>query len=162
MKRTVLAAIAAVWFLSLLAGSAVSATSPALTAARRAIDAGNRRYLSALEAGDARAFASLYALDGIQMPSSGTPIVRGRAAIAAQTANDLKSTKYLDGRIVTTNVAVFGDRAYETGRYSFTYREAGKQSAKLTGRYFVVWARQPNGSYLIQTDSGFPRACPSR
>jgi hypothetical protein len=37
-----------------------------------------------------------------------------------QTAADLKATRYLDGSIVTSNVAVFGTTAYETGRYTFT------------------------------------------
>jgi hypothetical protein len=33
---------------------------------------------------------------------------------------------------------VFGGLAYETGRFSFTYREKGKQPATFAGRYFVV------------------------
>ena len=128
--------------------------------ARTAINAGNHRYLATLEAGDAAGFAALYAVDGLQMPSSGQPIVRGRAAIAAQTADGLKTTTYTGGSIVTTNVAVFGPVAYETGRYSFTYREKGKPQATATGRYFEVWERQADGSYLIKVDAGFPSACP--
>lgn len=127
--------------------------------AYKAIGAGNRRYLATLRAGDAQGYAALYAVDGIQMPSSGRPIVRGRATILHQTADDLKTTTYLDGSIVTTNVAVFGMTAYETGRYTFTYQEKGKQPATATGRYFVVWERQPSGEYLIKVDAGFPAAC---
>jgi uncharacterized protein (TIGR02246 family) len=140
--------------------AAASAPSAAEAAARRAIDAGNRLYLAKLEAADATGYAALYAGDGIQMPSAGGPIVRGRTTIAAQTADSFKIIKYLRGSIVTTNVAVFGDHAYETGRYSFTYREKEKQPATTTGRYFVVWQRQTDGSYLIQVDSGFPAICP--
>ena len=146
--------------IALWAQPATAAANALETAARAAIDKGNGRYLAALRAGDARGFAALYAVDGIQMPSSGRPIVRGRAAIAQQTADDLKTTTYTGGSIVTTNVAVFGSAAYETGRYSFTYREKGKQPVTATGRYFEVWERQPDGSYLIKVDAGFPAACP--
>jgi len=128
-------------------------------AARAAIDVGNRRYLEALIAGNASGFAALYEPDGVQMPSWNSPIVRGRAAINTQTAADLKTITYLHGDIKTANVAVFGSVAYETGSYSFTYRQKGKQPATTTGRYFVVWQREANGSYLIKVDSGFPPAC---
>lgn len=147
--------------LALWSGAALADSgNPQVTAARRAIDAGNRRYLAALEQADAAACASVYAVDGIQMPSSGRSMTVGRATIAAQTAQDLKDTKYIGGSIATTNVAVFRDLAYETGRYTFTYREKGKQAAVAVGRYFVVWQRQPDGSYLIKVDSGFPQVCP--
>jgi uncharacterized protein (TIGR02246 family) len=137
----------------------VTATPSPEAAARAAIDAGNRRYLDALIAGDAEGFSALYEIDGIQMPSASSPIVRGRAAIKAQTAADLKAITYLHGDIKTTNLAVFGTVAYETGTYSFTYRQKGKQTATISGRYFVVWDRQADGSYLIKVDSGFPPAC---
>jgi ketosteroid isomerase-like protein len=137
-----------------------NSAAPSLSAVRKAIDAGNRQYLSSLEAGDATAYAALYAIDGIQMPSSKAAIVRSRATIASQTAQDLKDTKYLKGSIVTSNIAVYGDAAYETGSYSFTYQEKKKQPATATGRYFVVWQRQTDGSYLIKVDSGFPQVCP--
>jgi uncharacterized protein (TIGR02246 family) len=129
-------------------------------AARKSIDAGNRRYLATLRGGDANGYAALYTIDGIQMPSSGRPIGRGRAVILRQTADDLKTTNYLGGSIVTTNVAVFGTTAYETCRYTFTYQEKGKQPASVTGRYFVVWERQATGEYLIKVDAGFPAARP--
>jgi ketosteroid isomerase-like protein len=137
-----------------------NSAAPSLSAVRKAIDAGNREYLRSLEAGDSTAYAALYAIDGIQMPSSKAAIVRGRATIASQTALDLKDTKYLKGSIVTSNIAVYGDAAYEAGTYSFTYQEKKKQPATATGRYFVVWQRQTDGSYLIKVDSGFPQVCP--
>jgi uncharacterized protein (TIGR02246 family) len=148
------------------AAAAMSATTQTVAPtseeaeARKAIDVGNRRYLATLRGGDASGYAALYTIDGIQMPSSGRPIIRGRATILRQTAEDLKTTNYLDGSIVTTNAAVFGATAYETGRYTFTYQEKGKQPASVTGRYFVVWERQPGGEYLIKVDAGFPAACP--
>ncbi len=165
MRRICAAMVFVFVFSGLLIGQdraapVVPTPSPAEVAARNAIHLGNHRYLATLEAGDASGYAALYTVDGMQMPSSGAAIVRGRATIAAQTAEDLKDTKYLSGLIVTTNVTVFGDLAYETGRYSFSYQEKGKQPATTSGRYFVVWQRQADGSYLIQVDSGFPAACP--
>ncbi len=161
MKTKVMAAILGVAYL-VLAWHPLRGESavPQETSARAAIDAGNRRYLAALEAGDAAAYAGLYASDGVQMPSSGRAIVRGRSAISAASSQDFKDTKYLGGSIVTTNVAVFGANAYETGRYSFNYQEKGKQPARAAGRYFVVWERQPDGAYLIKVDSGYPQVCP--
>jgi uncharacterized protein (TIGR02246 family) len=160
VRSYVLQALVAATSAAALWSFPAAATNLQGTAARTAIDRGNQQYLSALRAGDARAFAALYAVDGIQMPSSGRPIVRGRTAIEQQTADGFKTTTYTGGSIVTTNVAVFGSNAYETGRYSFTYQEKRKQPMTVTGRYFEVWEHQPSGAYLIKVDSGFPAACP--
>jgi ketosteroid isomerase-like protein len=161
VQRTTVLCGATVCLIALCDNTALgNSAAPSLSAVRKAIDAANRQYLRSLEAGDATAHAALYAIDGIQMPSSKAAIVRSRATIASKTALDLKDTKYLKGSIVTSNIAVYGDAAYEAGTYSFTYQEKKKQPATATGRYFVVWQRQTDGSYLIKVDSGFPQVCP--
>jgi uncharacterized protein (TIGR02246 family) len=117
MKRLV----ATLWACTLVVSLAPAAWSAPLsaqeTAARKAIDAGNHRYLAALVAGDAQGFADLYTVDGIQMPSSGAPIVHGRSALMAEAAAAAKTTRYLCGHNVTTSVAHIGALAYQTGRY---------------------------------------------
>ncbi len=162
MMKSSFVATALVLFLLGIASAGLSAlvNTAAEQAAREAINSGNRRYIATLEARDAKGFAALYTVDGIQMDSSGQPVVRGRATIQSQSARDFVTTRYTAGTIATTNLAIIGDMAYETGKYSFTYQVKGKQAVTSTGRYLVVWQRQIDGSYLIKVDAGFPQACP--
>ncbi|HEY5095774.1 MAG TPA: hypothetical protein VII69_11715 [Candidatus Eremiobacteraceae bacterium] len=62
--------------------TAARADSP-LAPVRRSIDAGNAKFLKAPEAGDAKAYAALFAPDGIELPSGGGDITKGHAAIEA-------------------------------------------------------------------------------
>lgn len=141
------------------APAAVGAMPADLSSARKAIAAGNQHYLASLVKGDAAGFSSLYTADGIQMPYSGAQITRGRAAIEKQAAADAKSISFSGGAIKTTNLAVSGAEAYETGTFRFTYTAKGKPGV-VDGRYFVVWQRQNDGSYRIKVDSSYPRSCP--
>jgi len=155
------------WMLSALAAAVVLTQPPVpsraatadLASARQAIAAGNARYIDRLVKADPVGFASLYTTDGVQMPSSGRAQVRGRAAIQKSTEADLKDARFTAGFAKTTNLAVSGNEAYETGTYRFNYVE-NKKPGVLNGRYFVVWERQDDGSYLIKVDSSYPAVCP--
>lgn len=135
---------------------AAPAAGAPLIALRRAIDAGNAKFLKALKAGDAGAFAALFAPDGIELPSGGGDVTKGRAAIEADEAGSAKAAKLTSGTIRTTNVYLDANVAYETGTYSFDVAVPGKPARTINGRYFEIWQKQSNGSWLIKVDCGYP------
>jgi uncharacterized protein (TIGR02246 family) len=137
------------------AASAANAHVP-LSAVRQAINSGNARFLKSLEAGDAKAFAALFAPDGIELESGDAGVTKGRAAIEAAEAASAKDSKITGGSIHTTNVYLDGGIAYETGTYNFDIALPGKPARTATGRYFEVWEKQPDGAWLIKVDCGYP------
>lgn len=157
IRRTVAtAALASVC--ALLASGVASAadTNAPLASVRQAIGAGNARFLKSLEAGDAKAFAALFAPDGIELESGDSGVTKGRAAIEAAEAASAKDAKISGGSIHTTNVYLDGGVAYETGTYTFEVVLPGKAPRAATGRYFEVWEKQPDGTWLIKIDCGYP------
>jgi uncharacterized protein (TIGR02246 family) len=121
---------------------------------RTAIDAGNAAYIATQQHGDAKAFAALYADNAASIGTDGS-VTRGRAAIEAAAAASLASSTFLKGTITTTDLAVDGDTAYEEGTYLFSIKPKDRPAADYTGRYLTIWTRQQDGSWKIQTDTGF-------
>ena len=132
------------------------AAAPADTVvARAAIDAGNARWIAAFRRGDAAAVAALFAPDAVEFRRSGG-VVRGRAAIQIDFVALFHDNGWADATITTANVWLVDERAYETGKFSFTFHPAGKPPVTNTGRYVTVWNRQQDGSWLIVVDFGVP------
>jgi len=139
------------------AAPAAATTSPAaLASVRHAIDVGNAKFLKALETGDGKAYASLFAPDGVELLSGGAGATTGRAAIGADEIASAKAAKVTGGTIHTTNVYVDDGTAYETGTYAFDVVLPGKPLKVATGRYFEIWERQPDDTWLIKVDCGYP------
>ncbi len=138
------------------AAASPAATNAPLAAVRTAISAGNAKFLKSLEAGDAKAFAALFAPDGIELESGDAAVTKGRAAIEAAEAASAKDAKIAGGSIHTTNVYLDGGIAYETGTYTFDFVLPGKPVHAAIGRYFEVWEKQPDGAWLIKVDCGYP------
>lgn len=140
---------------AVLAASGV--TSPAfMAAARNAIDVGNAKFLKALESGDGKAYAALFAPDGVELLSGSAGATTGRSAIGADEIASAKAAKITGGTIHTTNVYLNGGTAYETGTYSFDVVLPGKPAKVVTGRYFEIWQKQSDGAWLIKVDCGYP------
>ncbi len=118
-----------------------------------AVDAGNRRYIAALEAGDASSYAAVFTHDAVSMPARGQ-LIRGRAAIAASIADALATTTFSKGHLETSQLHLDGDTAYELGRYAFDVSCNGA-AQHLTGRYLVVW-RRSGADWKIAVDSSQP------
>ena len=129
---------------------------PADTAAVRAsIDSGNAHWIAAFKRADAAGVAALFALDAAQFRRSGA-VVRGRTAIQAGFASLFHDNGWADATITTGNVWLVDERAYETGKFSFTFHPAGKPPVTNTGRYVTIWSRQIDGSWKIVVDFGVP------
>jgi len=124
-------------------------------AARAAIDSGNARWIAAFRRADAAGVAALFAPDAAQFRRSGA-VVRGRAAIQSEFVTLFHDNGWADATITTGNVWLVDERAYETGRFSFTFHPAGKPPVTNTGRYVTIWSRQGDGSWKIVVDFGVP------
>lgn len=123
---------------------------------RRAIDAGNARYVEAWKRGDAKLFASGFADDGAEL-HPGQPMVYGRDAIKEHMERVFKVVRMQDGTIDTRDVFIIGDTAYETGRWRFTFVSEGRPAEPDSGAYVEVWKRERPGVWLMWRDIGVPR-----
>ncbi len=128
-------------------------TPASLADVEAAIEAGNRTYLAALEAGDARAYASVFTQNAVSMPARGR-LVRGRATIEASIADAFKTMRFTNGSLTSSQTSVDGDTAYEIGDYAFDVATDGALQ-HLTGRYLVVWRRE-GAHWKIAVDSSQP------
>jgi len=132
--------------------------------AQKAIDAGDASYISLWKRGLAHSFSMLYTENATSVNGDGT-IIRGREAIEAARIALMKTYQLQDGTIITEDLVVVDDLAYEMGNYSFTLKAPDKPAMTQVGRYLTVWQRQPDGKWLIQVESGLTnRTCspPSR
>jgi len=115
---------------------ALSMALPAVAHAadvRKAVEAGNARWVAGLAAKDAGAIAAVYAEDAILYPP-GAGAVSGRKAIAAAFVPMLGAPLTLK----TAEVKQSGDYATETG----TWTLAGPDGKPADyGNYLVVWKR---------------------
>lgn len=121
--------------------------------AQKAINAGNAQYVSLWQKGLAHSFSLLYTEDAVSVNGDGT-ITRGRAAIEAARIALMQQVQLQTGTIVTEDLVVVDDLAYEMGNYSFTLKAPDKPATIQVGRYLTIWQRQPDGKWLIKTDSG--------
>jgi uncharacterized protein (TIGR02246 family) len=131
-------------------------SAAALTSVRHAIDVGNAKFLKALESGDGKAYAALFAPDGVELLSGSGGATAGRSAIGADEIASAKAAKITGGAIYTTNVFLDDGTAYETGTYSFDVVLPGKPAKVVTGRYFEIWQKQTDDAWLIKVDCGYP------
>jgi len=141
--------------------SACSHTPPAgassdLSGVRAAIEAANMRVAAAVMRGDAAAIAQIVAEDGEAIATTEKGFVSGRPALEAYYAGRLRAARFRDVVITTVAVEVAGDLAWETGRNRLTVQVGDAPPTTRTGRYLVVWKRQPDGRWLIRVDAVIP------
>ena len=123
---------------------------------RKAIDAGNAKYIDAFAKSDAGALAGLYDESGSRFNPKGV-VVRGRPAIAESVAGFMKSvTGPIKVSIETQDLWVVDDVAYETGKYTYTFTPPRKSETQTGGHYVTIWKRQADGTWKIVADMGVP------
>jgi uncharacterized protein (TIGR02246 family) len=130
--------------------------SPAVrTEVRTAIDKGNAEYISAFAKPDAAALASVYAPDGARLGRNGQYSL-GHDAIAAEVRGFVERVGPVKVTLETTDVWIVDTLAYETGKWSYTFRAPRDSTKTIGGRYVTVWKKQPNSSWRILADLGVP------
>ena len=123
---------------------------------RKAIDAGNAKYIDAFARSDAGGLAGLYDESGSRFGPKGV-VVRGRPAIAESVAEFMKSvTGPIKVSIETQDLWAVDDLVYETGKYTYTFTPPGKSETQTGGHYVTIWKRQSDGGWKIVVDMGVP------
>jgi uncharacterized protein (TIGR02246 family) len=132
---------------ALLALACIVAATPARSdEARDAVEAGNRAFITAFLRDDAKAVAGLYTADA-QVIAPGSPVARGRPAIAAFWQKSIDSG-IKDITLETEEVESAGNLAYETGVVGLIAKDGTVSNA----RYLVIWKRT-DGKWLLHRDT---------
>jgi uncharacterized protein (TIGR02246 family) len=131
-------------------------TSDPLVRVRRAVDAGNARWVESITHGDAGGLAQLFDENGYQVSLRRGVVTKGRADIRALWQEILRDDHPTRAVVTTTTLNVAGRRACEMGRYAYTYTETRKDTV-IAGDYVVVWRKQADGGWKILVDVGLPR-----
>jgi uncharacterized protein (TIGR02246 family) len=131
--------------------------APEISEARKAIDKGNAQWVEAWDKADASLIAKLFAEDGVLLSRNGK-FFKGPEQILAHMKPVLEGAgKGVKATVMTVDLWLDGDVAYETGTYSYKYQENGKP-VNEEGRYVTIWKRQANGDWRIVTDMGVPKS----
>ena len=117
-----------------------------------AIDGQNRAWMRAVKRGDAAAVAAIYADSStLYAPESDVVVSRGGVQRFFQSAFEAGLKEM---RLTTVNIVAGAQMAREIGRYTATVQPAGaKAPFQEKGKYLVVWMKQPDGSWKIESDS---------
>jgi len=113
-----------------------------------AVKKANSDFETAMTKSDTATIAEPYAADAVFVSPDGTA-TRGRAAIE-QLYRDrfAKSGPALETKILSEELMLDGDFAYERGRGSIT-RRVGEKRVTDWARFLTVWQRQPDGAWKI-------------
>jgi uncharacterized protein (TIGR02246 family) len=151
------AALLASLALAGLAGASLPNAKQAAGAARKAIETCYSRYLESAKREDPKGLASLYAVDGTLLQTSGK-IIRGRADIQQYMENRFHELGVLmDGSIRVRDVFVLGGMVYETGTDTLTFGRDGQAGPTLAGQHVRVWKRARDGTWRIFRDLEVPK-----
>ena len=114
---------------------------------RGRIDAVNRRFEAAFNAGDPAAAArEVYTREARLLPP-GADLIQGREAIATFWAAAAQQMGVTSVQLATLDLQQLGDAAYEIGRATITLADG----AQATGKYVVIW-RQEDGRWRWDVD----------
>ncbi len=121
------------------------------------IEAAIREFVAGANSKDAARIARLYAEDATLLPP-GSPPIKGRANIQAFWDAFIKAGA-TDAHVEMKTMETSGDYAYEIGAWQavLTNPQTGA-AGTVTGKYLVVWKRQPNNEIQMIADSFSPNA----
>jgi ketosteroid isomerase-like protein len=109
------------------------------------------RFSQSVTDGGGKAFATWFADDGITL-NNGKPAVLGRTAIAAQAQWDPK-TYQLSWTPQGAQMGPSNDMGFTWGHYEGHSKDKNGEPVVLTGRYFTVWKKLPNGTWKVALDA---------
>jgi uncharacterized protein (TIGR02246 family) len=127
-----------------------------ITEARKAIDKGNAQWIEAWDKADASLIAGLFAPDGVLLGRNGKFFKGPQQILERQKPVMEAAGKGVKSTVTTVDLWFDGDIAYETGKYSYKYREKDKPVTE-EGRYVTIWKKQNDGSWKIIMDMGVPK-----
>jgi ketosteroid isomerase-like protein len=109
------------------------------------------RFAKAVAEGGGKAFANWFADDAVTL-NNGKPAVLGRASIAAQAQWDPKDYQ-LTWTPQGAQMGPSNDMGFTWGHYEGTSRDKNGQPVTISGRYFTVWKKLPDGSWKVALDA---------
>jgi ketosteroid isomerase-like protein len=109
------------------------------------------RFAKDVAASGGKAFASWFADDAVTL-NNGRPAVLGRAAIAAQ-ANWNPKNYQLTWTPQGAQMGPSNDMGFTWGHYEGRSKDKNGQPVVVTGRYFTVWKKLPDGSWKVALDA---------
>jgi ketosteroid isomerase-like protein len=109
------------------------------------------RFEKAVEAGGGKAFSEWFADDAVTL-NNGKPAVLGHTAIAAQAQWDPK-TYQLTWQPQGAQMGPSNDMGFTWGQYEGHSKDKNGQPVVISGRYFTVWKKLPDGSWKVALDA---------
>ncbi|MCI0693058.1 SgcJ/EcaC family oxidoreductase [candidate division KSB1 bacterium] len=143
----------AVLFMLGLSLALLSCTKPEtfdVAAVRKAIEAGNAKWVEAFNRGDAAGVAALYTDNAALLPPN-SEMIQGRQGIQ-NFWNGGFQMGLKDAALTTVDVGGNGDTAFEIGKYTLKIQPAGQEGMSDSGKYVVVWKRQVDGTWKLHAD----------
>jgi ketosteroid isomerase-like protein len=124
--------------------------SETMAQGRAEVDEANRRFMEGFERGDAASVAALYTEDAVALPPD-VPMISGRAEIEEFWRGQMAAgVRRID--LAPLRLAGSGDVLHEVGRATITFQPEGGEAITLTGKYVVVWERDPAGGLALAVD----------
>ena len=126
---------------------------------RTSIEAQNAEYVASFNSQDPAGVALLHTENAVVMPPN-HPAVKGREDIQKFIEADIQAG-LRDLSLTTLTLDAADGVASEMGQYSLNIEIDGSESKPDSGKYVVVWKRQPSGVWLIDIDiwnSNLPNA----
>ena len=109
------------------------------------------RFAQAVAAGGGKAFASWFADDAVTL-NNGKPAVLGRTAIAAEARWDPK-TYQLTWAPQGAQMGPSNDMGFTWGHYEGRSKDKNGEPVVISGRYFTVWKKMPDGTWKVALDA---------
>jgi len=109
------------------------------------------RFAKDVAAQGGKAFANWFADDAVTL-NNGKPAVLGRASIAAQAQWDPKDYQ-LTWTPQGAQMGPSNDMGFTWGRYEGTSKDKNGQPVTISGRYFTVWKKLPDGTWKVALDA---------
>ena len=109
------------------------------------------RFAKAVAEGGGRAFSTWFADDAVTL-NNGKPAVLGRTAIAAQAQWDPK-TYQLTWQPQGAQMGPSNDMGFTWGHYEGHSKDKNGEPVVISGRYFTVWKKMPDGTWKVALDA---------
>ncbi len=109
------------------------------------------RFAKAVAAGGGKAFGTWFAEDAVTL-NNGKPAVLGHTAIAAQAQWDPK-TYQLTWVPQGAQMGPSNDMGFTWGHYEGHSKDKNGEPVVISGRYFTVWKKLPDGTWKVALDA---------
>ena len=126
-------------------------SQPALTSGALLLMELEGRFAKDVAVGGGKAFSAWFADDAVTL-NNGRPAVLGRAGIAAQAQWDPKNYQ-LTWTAQGAQMGPSNDMGFTWGHYEGHSKDKNGQPVVISGRYFTVWKKTPDGNWKVAMDA---------